>query len=164
MYKKHGRDWESNLELQVVALVAKVLEEKGLSIEPLTLMGPSGELALVSSPPDVPSNQGSTATTTTVDRIREPTSCILGVLISRQNEMTEVAKGVAHPPGGSWHNNAILQDYTRVEVHIVKLKFMKWKIEHLTLEGAIFTWRRHEPVHPLAQKGHCIDCLFANSE
>jgi hypothetical protein len=28
MYKKHGRDWESNLELQVAALVAKVLEEK----------------------------------------------------------------------------------------------------------------------------------------
>jgi hypothetical protein len=31
MYKKHGRDRESNLELQVKALVAKVLEEQGLS-------------------------------------------------------------------------------------------------------------------------------------
>jgi hypothetical protein len=78
MYKKHGRDRESNLELQVAALVAKVLEEKGLSTEPRTLMGPPGELALVGSPPDVPSSQGSTAATTAVDRIREPTSCILG--------------------------------------------------------------------------------------
>jgi hypothetical protein len=59
----------------------------------------------------------------------------LGVLIGRQNEMIEVAKGVAHPPGGSWHNNAIPQDYTRVEVHTVKPKFMKWKIEHPTPEG-----------------------------
>jgi hypothetical protein len=49
--------------------------------------------------------------------------------------MIEVAKGVAHPPGGSWHNNAIPQDYTRVEVHTVKPKFMKWKIEHPTPEG-----------------------------
>jgi hypothetical protein len=83
MYKKYGRDWESNLELQVVALVAKVLEEKGLSTEPQTLLGPPGKLALVGSPPNVPSSQCSTATTTVVDRIREPTSCILGVLIGR---------------------------------------------------------------------------------
>jgi hypothetical protein len=131
MYKKYGRDQESNLELQVAALVAKVLEEKGLSIEPRTLLGPPGELALVGSPPDVPNSQGSTATTTVVDRIREPTSCILGVLIGRQNEMIEVAKGVVHPSGG-WHNNAIPQDYTRVEVHTVKPEFMKWKIEHPT--------------------------------
>jgi hypothetical protein len=45
MYKKYGRDRESNLEIQVKALVAKVL----------------GELALVGSPLDVPSSQGSTA-------------------------------------------------------------------------------------------------------
>jgi mitochondrial fission protein ELM1 len=100
----------------VKAPVEKALEEKGLSIEPPTLMGPPGELTLVGSPPDVPSSQSSTATTTAVDRIWEPTSCILGVLIGRQNEMIEVAKGVAHSLG-SWHNNAISQDYTRVEVH-----------------------------------------------
>ena len=34
MYKKHGRDWETNLELQVKALVTKALEEQGLSTEP----------------------------------------------------------------------------------------------------------------------------------
>ena len=34
MYKKHGRDREANLELQVKALVAKALEEQGLSMEP----------------------------------------------------------------------------------------------------------------------------------
>jgi hypothetical protein len=135
MYKKHGRDREFNLELQVASLVEKVLEEKGLSTEPRTLLGPLGELALVGSPPDVPSSQGSTATTTAVDRIRKPTSCILGILIGRQNEMIEVAKGVAHPPGGSWHNNAIPKDCTRVEVHTVKPEFMKWKIEHPTPEG-----------------------------
>jgi hypothetical protein len=59
----------------------------------------------------------------------------LEVLIGRQNEMIEVATGVAHPLGGLWHNNAIPQDYTRVEGHTVKPKFMKWKIEHLTPEG-----------------------------
>jgi hypothetical protein len=78
MYKKHGRDCDSNLELQVKALVAKALQEQGVSMEPWTLLGPPGELALVGSPPDVPSSQGSTVTTTAIDRIREPTSCILG--------------------------------------------------------------------------------------
>ena len=34
MYKKHGRDRETSLELQVKALVAKALEEQGLSTEP----------------------------------------------------------------------------------------------------------------------------------
>ena len=34
MYKKHGRDWEANVKLQVKALVAKALEEQGLSMEP----------------------------------------------------------------------------------------------------------------------------------
>jgi hypothetical protein len=99
MYKKHGRDREYNLAHQVKALVEKALEEKGLSTEPQTLMGPPGELVVVSSPPDVPGSQGSTATTTVVDRIREPTSCTLVVLIGRQNMMIEVATGVAHPPG-----------------------------------------------------------------
>jgi hypothetical protein len=56
MYKKHGRDCESNLELQVAALVAKVLEGKGLSTKPRTLLGPLRELALVGNPPDVPSS------------------------------------------------------------------------------------------------------------
>jgi hypothetical protein len=124
MYKKHGRDRESNLELQVKALVVKVLEEQGVSIEPQTVMVPSGQLALVSSPPKVPSSQGSTAATTPVDRIWEPTSCTLVVLISRQNTMMEVAMGVAHPPGSLYHNNRIPPDYTRVEVHTVKPKFM----------------------------------------
>ena len=56
MYKKHGRDRETSLELQVKALVAKALEEQGLSIEPWILMMPLGELALVGSPPKVPSS------------------------------------------------------------------------------------------------------------
>ena len=77
MYKKHSRDRETNLELQVKALVAKVLEEQGLSMEPRTLMTLLGELALVGSPLKVPSSQGSTAATTPVDLIREPTSCTL---------------------------------------------------------------------------------------
>ena len=38
MYKKHGRDRETNLELQVKALVVKALEEQELSMEPRTLM------------------------------------------------------------------------------------------------------------------------------
>ena len=64
MYKKHGRDREANLELQVKALVAKALEEQGLSMEPRILVMPPGELALVGSPPKVPSSQGSTTATT----------------------------------------------------------------------------------------------------
>ena len=60
MYKKHGRDRKANLKLQVKALVVKALEEQGLSMEPRTLMAPPGELALVGSPPEVPSSQGST--------------------------------------------------------------------------------------------------------
>jgi hypothetical protein len=40
MYKKHGIDRETNLELQVKALVAKALEEQGLSTELRTLMMP----------------------------------------------------------------------------------------------------------------------------
>ena len=77
MYKKHGRDREANLELQVKALVVKALEEQGLSMEPRILVTPPGELVLVGSPPKVPSSQGSATATTLVDCIREPTSCTL---------------------------------------------------------------------------------------
>ena len=83
MYKKHGRDRESNLELTMKALVAKALEEQGLSTEPRILVMPLGELALVGSPPKVPSSQGSTAATIPVDHIREPTSCTLVFLSGR---------------------------------------------------------------------------------
>ena len=68
--------------------------------------------------------KGSTASTTPIDRIREPTSCTLVVLIDRQNTMMEVAMGVAHPSSGLHHNNKIPPDYTRVEVHTVKPEFM----------------------------------------
>ena len=108
MYKKHGRDRETSLELQVKALVVKALEEQGLSMEPRTLMAPPGELALVGSiPPKVPNSQGSTAATTLIDHIREPTSCTLVFLSGRQNTVMAVATGVAHPPGGLHHNNKI---------------------------------------------------------
>ena len=83
MYKKHGRDRETNLEFQVKALVVKALEEQGLSMEPWILVTPPGELTLVGSPPKVPSSQGSTATTTPIYRIREPTSYTLVFLSSR---------------------------------------------------------------------------------
>ena len=56
MYKKHGKDRETNLELQVKALVAKALEEQGLSMEPQTLMTLPRQLALVDSLPKVPSS------------------------------------------------------------------------------------------------------------
>ena len=124
MYKKHGRDRETSLELQVKALVAKALEEQGLSTEPRILVTSLGELALVGSPPKVPSSQGSTAATTPVDRIQEPTSCTLVFLNGRQNIMMEVATGVVYPSDGLHHNNKILLDYTRVEVHTVKPEFM----------------------------------------
>ena len=137
MYKKHGRDRESNLELTMKALVAKELEEQGLSLEPRIVMAPSRELALVGSPLDVPSSQGSTAATTPIDRIREPTSCTLVFLSGRQNTMMEVATGVAHPPGGLHHNNKIPPDYTNVEVHTVKPEFMQWRIDYATLEGLV---------------------------
>ena len=91
------------------ALFEKMLVEKGLStMEPQTLIGPPEELAVVGSPPDVPSSQGSNATGTPVDRIRVPTSCKLVVLMGRQNMIIEVATGVAHPPGDTWHNRDIL--------------------------------------------------------
>jgi hypothetical protein len=138
MHKKHGRDRESDLALQVKALVEKALVEKGLStMEPRTLMGPPGELAVVGSPLDVSSSQGSTAIGTAVDRIWAPTSCTLVVPMGRQNVIIEVATGVAHPPGGTWHNWDIPQDYTRVKVHNVKPEFMTWKIEHPTFEGLV---------------------------
>ena len=83
MYKKHGRDREANLELQVKALVVKALEEQGLSTEPWILVTPPEELALVGSPLKVPGSQGSTAATTPVDRIQKPTSCTLVFLSGR---------------------------------------------------------------------------------
>jgi hypothetical protein len=83
MYKKNGRDRESNLELTVKALVVMVLEEKGLPMEPRIVMAPQRELALVGNPPEVPSSKGSTAATTPVDCIQEPTCCTLVVLIGR---------------------------------------------------------------------------------
>jgi hypothetical protein len=122
----------------VKALVEKTLVEKELSMmEPQTLMGPPKELAVVGSPLDVPSSQGSNETGTPIDRIRAPTSCKLVVPMGRQNVIIEVATGVAHPLGGTWNNRDILQDYTRVEVHTVKPVFMTWKIEHPTPEGLV---------------------------
>ena len=100
-------------------------------------MTPLGELALVGSPPKVPSSQGSTTATTPVDRIWEPTSCTLVFLSGRQNTVMEVATGVVHPPGGLHHNNKIPLDYTRVEVHTVKPEFMQWRIDYATLEGLV---------------------------
>ena len=130
MYKKRGRDRESNLELTVKALVTKTLEEQGLSIEPRTVMEPPRDLAVVGSPLEVPNSQGSTVATTPIDRIWEPTTCTLQVLIGRQNTMMEVATGVAHPPGSLHHNNRIPPDYTMVEVHTVKPEFMQWHIDY----------------------------------
>ena len=49
--------------------------------------------------------------------------------------MMEVVTGVAHPPSGLHHNNKIPPDYTRVEVHTMKPKFMQWKIDYPTPEG-----------------------------
>ena len=57
------------------------------------------------------------------------------ILIDRQNTMMEVAKGVAHPHSGLHHNNKIPLDYTRVELHFMKLEFMQWKIDHPTPKG-----------------------------
>ena len=119
------------------ALVAKALEEQGLSMEPHILVTPPGELALVGSPLKVPSSQGSTIATTPIDHIWEPTSCTLVFLSDRQNIMMEVAMGVAHPPGGLHHNNKIPPDYTRVEVHTVKPEFMQWRIDYATPKGLV---------------------------
>ena len=66
--------------------------------------------------------QGSTVATTPVDHIREPTSCTLVFLNGRQNTVMEVAMA-------EHHNNKILPDYTRVEVHTVKPEFMQWRID-----------------------------------
>ena len=119
------------------ALVAKALEEQGLSTEPRILVTPPGELALVGSPPKVPSSQGSTTATTPVDRIQEPTSYTLVFLSGRHNIVMEVATGVAHPPGGLHHNNKIPPEYTRVEVHTVKPEFMQWRIDYATPKGLV---------------------------
>ena len=104
-------------------------------MEPRILVTSPRELALVDSPLKVPSSQGSTAATTPVDHIWEPTSCTLVVVISRHNTMMEVATGVAHPPGALHHNNRIPLDYTRVEVHTVKPEFMQWRIDYPTPDG-----------------------------
>ena len=119
------------------ALVAKALEKQGLSTEPRIFMKSPGELTLVGSPLKVPCSQGSTAATTPVDRIREPTSCTLVFLSGRQNIVMEVATGVAYSPGGLHHNNKIPPNYTRVEVHTIKPEFMQWRIDHTTPEGLV---------------------------
>ena len=49
----------------------------------------------------------------------------------------EVATGVAHPPGGLHHNNKILSDYTRVEVHTEKPELMQWRIDYATPEWLV---------------------------
>ena len=56
MSNKHGSDRESNLELTVKALVAKTLEEQGLSMKLRIVMALPGEQALVGSPSEVPSS------------------------------------------------------------------------------------------------------------
>ena len=69
MYKKQGKYRESNLDLILKALVTKVLEEQGLSMELRTVMEPPRELVLVGNPLEVSNSQGSTVATTPIDRI-----------------------------------------------------------------------------------------------
>jgi hypothetical protein len=117
MYKKHGRNQEEKIELLVKTLVAKELQEQGVSTEPRTQMESPRDLALIGSPPDVPSSQGSNATSASVNRIWEPTRCTLLILVGRANTMVEVATGVAHPLGSIWHHKPVPDDYSKVEVH-----------------------------------------------
>ena len=44
---------------------------------------------------------------------------------------------MAHPPSGLHHNNKIPPDYTRVELHTVKLEFMQLRIDYATPEGLV---------------------------
>ena len=88
--------------------------------------------------------------------------------------MMEVAKGVAHPPSGLHHNNRIPPDYTRVEVHSVKLKFMQWKIDHptpkgLTLLGEVMNqfilWHKWDIVLTASSPPiQCLEGLFEEEE
>jgi hypothetical protein len=79
--------------------------------------------------------------------------------------MMEVATGVAHHPGGLHHNNKIMPDYTRVEVHTMKPKFMQWKIDYPTPKGLellrevmnqFILWHKHDIIltasSPLVQR------------
>jgi hypothetical protein len=129
VYKKHGRNHE-NLASLVKNLVAQTLQEQGLSTERRTQMEPPRDLAVISS-------QGSNTTSTSVDHIRQPTSCTLLIPIGRAQEMAEVATGVAHPPtpGAVWHSKPVPNDYTKVEVHTVNPDYAKHKIEYATSEG-----------------------------
>jgi hypothetical protein len=137
MYKKHDRCRKDDLEVKVKDIVEKVVSEQGLFVELWTQMVPLGELVVIGNPPDVPSSQGSNATTTAVDRIREPTSCTLLVPMGRGDTMLEVATGVAHPPVDLCHHLELPRDYTRVEVHTVKPEYMRHKIDHPTPEGLV---------------------------
>ena len=117
------------------ALVAKALSEQGLSTEPRTQIQPVGELALVCSPSDVRSSQGST-TSITVDRLRELASCTL-LVPGRSSKVREEATGRAHPPRGVWHGNPISNDYTRVKVHTMNPNYISWEIEYPTPKGLV---------------------------
>jgi len=70
MYKKHGRNREESLATLVKTPVAKELQEQGLSTERRSQMEPPRDLVLVGSPSNVQSNQGSNATSASVDHIR----------------------------------------------------------------------------------------------
>lgn len=137
MYKKHGRNREESLATLVKTLVAKELQEQGLSTERRSQMEPPRDLVLVGSPPNVQSSQGSNAASASVDHIRVPTRCILLIPIGRGQEMAEVATGLAHPPipGDIWHHKPVPADYSKVEVHTVNPEYAKHKIEHPTSEG-----------------------------
>ena len=134
IYKKHSVVRESNLEDRVAELVAKALQKEKASAAPTEGEAPK-QLALIGSPPDVRSSQASTAGTTAVDRIREPTPCTLVVVSGRLSTVMEVATGVAHPPGGVLHGKNVPSDYTKVEVHTVKPNFTQWPIDHPTPDG-----------------------------
>jgi hypothetical protein len=81
---------------------------------------------------------------------------------------------VAHPPSGLHHNNKIPSDYTRVEVHSMKPKFLQGKIDHPTPEGLtllrevmnqFILWHKRNIVltasSPLVQ---CLEGLFEEGE
>ena len=104
MYKKHGRDRESNLELTVKPLVTKALEEQGLSTKPQTLMALPEELALVGSPPEVPSSQGSTTTITPINRIHRRPSGTPMTSSSLRTKLKKSQHGLLRRPSPANNN------------------------------------------------------------
>lgn len=138
IYKKHGRNKETEIQRQIRLAVNEELAKRGVP-ENMSLqqqiIAPQDQQIVVAGEQPIAESQGSNSGLTPIYAIRVPTACTLVVRMGRANIQLEVATAKALPRGDTFHSRPIPDEYTRVEVISVKQEYRNYNIDIPTPEG-----------------------------